>query len=199
MTRNTYITITKSSYDKLIRQANYISSSRQSYTLIALYLNRENDITEKEIEDYLNEIDEADEKESFYIKITPEMQNEYKSKKRYMFSFNQLISVFIYRFLLFNDLPETEDKVDNKLKGFTLPLKTIERLEELSKSIGSNQSTLINFGLANFDSEQLPKKNLSNEEKKKYLSIAYPLLDKIPHTKTEKIALIDKILFNMKL
>lgn len=199
MTRNTYITITKSSYDKLIRQANYISSSRQSYTLIALYLNRENDITEKEIEDYLNEIDEADEKESFYIKITPEMQNEYKSKKRYMFSFNQLISVFIYRFLLFNDLPETEDKVDNKLKGFTLPLKTIEKLEELSKSIGSNQSTLINFGLANFDSEQLPKKNLSNEEKKKYLGIAYPLLDKIPHTKTEKIALIDKILFNMKL
>lgn len=195
--RRTKIILPNELFAKYQKQVNYLRSNLTSIASLGLYLNKNDNLTEEQVNYYLKSIEEKDTK-MFYIYFSPYIIDLYKHKVRYLSTYDEFISANIMHFVLSDYLNESDDITNQKMKALTISEELIKEIDDLSETLGINVSTMINYGLKYIDFDKIPYQPVSYNRERKHVNINELQRDKMPKDTDEKEQIIAKIIYYMK-
>jgi len=179
--KNMYITMTTSNYKTLIEQANYLAIPRNNFILMLMFMCRRKQLDEIEIY-YINKEIREEETVNFYSGFTDYLVYDFNQLNHFSFSIDQYVSALLHIYLKENNQFSKETKDSSKYRQFSISDDMFKTLQSLSDKYGINQTTFINFGVANDLHKQkfTQKKRVEKNKQKKQIRIANSILDKIP-------------------
>lgn len=193
--KKVYITFLKDDLKQLEEEANYLGIAKTNYIFLILYLNRNNKLLVKDIQQYKALLENnSNQKKNLYIDLTAYLSTLHADKPRDVYSFNQYLSALIHLHLKQHTLPRTNQKREMIRKGFTVPTYISEKFDEILEKTAIYSKTLITYTLLTEDIEYHQKNYSSNDTKKIFLQ--YPInFDKfIPNNKNQKVELLEFVL-----
>lgn len=195
--RRTKFILPEKIYNKFQKQVNYLSSNVTNLSSLGLYLNKNVDLSEDQVNNYLKSIREEKTKTT-YLYISEHMIDLYKSKVRYLSTFDEFVSANIMYFILTNDFKENDDLISNKAKGLLLSEELVDELTLLSKTLGIDTSLLVDFGLTYLNFDKIPYQSVSQNRIRKFIKINELQIGRMPNSIEEKEQQIAKIIHYIK-
>lgn len=195
--RRTKFILPEKIYNKFQKQVNYLSSNVTKLSSLGLYLNKNIDLSEDQVNNYLKSIKEEKTKTT-YLYISEHIIDLYKSKVRYLSTFDEFVSANIMYFILTNDFKEHDDLISNRAKGLLLSEELVDELTLLSKTLGIDTSLLVDFGLTYLNFDKIPYQSVSQNRIKKFIKINELQIGRMPNTIEEKEQQIAKIIYYIK-
>lgn len=195
--RRTKFILPEKVYIKFQKQVNYLSSNVTKLSSLGLYLNKNIDLSEDQVNNYLKSIEEEKTKTT-YLYISEHIIDLYKSKVRYLSTFDEFVSANIMYFILTNDFKEHDNLISNRPKGLLLSEEVVDELTLLSKTLGIDTSLLVDFGLTYLNFDKIPYQSVSQNRIKKFIKINELQIGRMPNTVEEKEQQIAKIIYYIK-
>lgn len=191
--------MTEEHYSKLLRQANYLGSTRNSVINLKLFLNRGKVLTEKEISEALKAI-RSDENEEIFYSNFPQYYNDiYKDKQRYLYSLDEYISALLHVHM--NNTPdqwnETDKRIEKKLRIYSINDEILTTFTKFSDDVSLSQTTLLNYAFMNgfHEFEEDGTFTYSSQKKKKGFELTLPSISALDDfSKTDKEMVMNRLL-----
>lgn len=191
--------MTEEHYSKLLRQSNYLGSTRNSIINLKLFLNKGKVLTEKEISESLKTIRSDKNEEIFYSNFPQYYNDLYKDKQRYLYSLDEYISALLH--IHMDNAPdqwnEADERIEKKLRIYSINNEILDTFTDFADEVSLSQTTLINYAFMNgfHELEEDRAFNYSSQKKKKGFELTLPsisLLDDF--SKTDKEMVMNRLL-----
>lgn len=141
--------MTKKNYKKLIRQANFLGTTRNNLIFLKLHVYRDVVLQEDEIAAAFNQIEQAEETETdIMVSYFPEYyQRMFLTKPLYLHTINEYASALFHRILSNEDnqWKEASEKSDKMNRIYHIEEELLNRFVDFSKEINISQKTLLNY------------------------------------------------------
>jgi len=182
-------------FRQLEREGNFLGTTRTIMFFLHFYIHRKKQLTEKQIETALKEIDEDDNYELLEIGKFPHVYKEEMRKLHlYLYTINNYLSALIY-WVLENEqsmYKEQDTRNSKTSRVYRINEDLLDIFVSFANKTGINQGTLINYAIAFgwHRKTTFPLKENSMKKKRKGLELTHFSIDRINELPINKRGII---------
>lgn len=191
--------MTNEHYSHLVRQAHYLGATRNSVINLKLFLNREVELSEKDISEALQAIRSDDQEQVFYSNFPAYYNDVFKSKQRFLYSIDEYVSAVLYIHMNHpsDHWEEADERVEKKVRIYSINNDILDDFVEFANEVSVSQAALLNYAFMNdfqaFEDEE--RFHYSNEKQKKGFELTLPSVSALDaFSRTDKEMVMNRLL-----